>query len=188
MLLLVAACDQTWNLDHIEPRPEFDPEMDCPMDYELELVAGSRYRITANTFNAWDSSDDCNDDSDGLTHLAVAETVDELTTLREALIAKGQTRWWLGAVQPPVGVTMPLDRWLWATGAQINKLMWAASPQEPDDADNVEQDHLEQFAVIEEARPGLVDIDGAFGNRALCECDGDALGDAARLAIDQSRR
>ncbi|HEY5921057.1 MAG TPA: hypothetical protein VIV11_05270 [Kofleriaceae bacterium] len=190
VVLLLAACDQTWNLDHVDPPLPFDPDVNCPTDYDLTLfpvAPDSRYRVTGNTFAAWDSSDDCNDDTDGLTHLAVAATDEELAALREALIVKGQVRWWLGAVQPAVGVSMPLDDWLWVNDMQILKTLWAASPQEPDDVDGVEQDHREQFAVIEEARPGLVDIDGAFGNRAVCECDGDSLGDAARAAIAQSR-
>jgi hypothetical protein len=199
LLVAVAACDQTWNLDRIEPardarvidtqaidaRP-FDPAVDCPASYDL-FIAGTPYRITANTFAWWDSAGDCDDDTDGFTHMAVAQTNAELMAFHDTLTQKNLGRWWLGAVQPAVGVTTPGEAWLWVTGEPIAATAWA-SPDEPNDGGDGEQGHHEQFALVDETRlPALIDLDGSIGSRALCECDGRRIAQAAREAISQSK-
>ena len=93
-LLALAGCDDLFNLEHIDPQSDgpavhaFDPDVDCPEGYDLALFAGSRYRVSDDTLAAYDSSDDCNDDKPGFTHLAVAPTAPELTALHDSLIAK----------------------------------------------------------------------------------------------------
>jgi hypothetical protein len=190
-LLVLAGCDDLFNLEHIDPQRDgaaldaFDPDVDCPQGYDLALFAGSRYRVTESSYAAYDSSDDCNDDKLGFTHLAVAPTNAEVTALHDSLIAKGFGRWWLGGVQPAAGVTDPIQGWLWVTGEPVDVGQWAIG--EPNDGDADEQDHIEQFMFIDETVPGLVDLLGSFGNRALCECDGRPVTEEARIAIDQGR-
>jgi hypothetical protein len=194
-LLVLAGCDDLWNLELV-PSPDaggmqdsgFDLEVDCPPTYELRLFPGSRYRVTDNSYAAWDTADDCADDTLGrTTHLATAQTAQELAALHESLVAQSAGRWWLGAVQPKSGVTLPLDGWIWLTGEPIEMTMWSITPLEPNDGDGLEPDHLEQFALIQDSRQGLIDLDGGFGNRGLCECDGLALSIAARSALAESR-
>jgi hypothetical protein len=197
-LLLLVGCDDLWNLERVPPADSalmrdalvhdtgFDPAIDCPPTYDLPLFSGSRYRITDNSYSAWDTSDDCDDDTNGRTHLASAQTRQELDTLIQSLIAKGYGRWWLGAVQPAAGVTLPLDGWLWLTGEPIAPTLWTAG--EPNDSDGLEtNDHVEQFALIQDNRDGLIDLAGMFGNRGLCECDGLAVSEDAQSALSQSR-
>jgi hypothetical protein len=185
-LVLLAGCDQTWNLDHIDEHDAaaFDPSDDCPADYDLRLVRGSRFRIAQTARTAWTASDLCNADLPGATHLAVAPTRETLDALIGALTSRGDDRWWIGAVQP-TGAPTPIDSWIWVTGEPIDKLLWAAA--EPNDGNGIEDNHEDQFAFIESGTPGLVDAEGLTLERALCECDGRAVAADATAAIDQSR-
>ncbi|HEY5945683.1 MAG TPA: C-type lectin domain-containing protein [Kofleriaceae bacterium] len=188
-LLLLASCDQTWNLDHIDERDAaphaFDPAADCPTSYDLAFIAGSRFHIVQTGRTAWNASDACVADSSGLTHLAVAPTREELDALIGALTSRADGRWWIGAVQPTTA-TAPGDGWLWATGEAIDAALWL-SPIEPNDGNGIEDDHEDQFGFIEASTTGLIDAQGLTVLRYLCQCDGRPMSNDARTALDQSR-
>ena len=77
-MLLLAGCDQTWNLDHIYEDKDaavvdaardgtpidapFDAATDCPMEYDRPLFPGSRYRLLTTPIAVWDAYDACIDD------------------------------------------------------------------------------------------------------------------------------
>ena len=193
LLIALAGCDYTFNLDHISSRAgdaqadAFDPARQCPAAYTLELYAGSRFRIIDTPLTAWAASDDCIDDSAGLSHLANAPGRAKLDALIAAMTARQEpTFWWIGAVQP-VAVTTPLEGWIWMNGEPVDVALWNM-PYEPNDGEGTETDHQEQFSFIDSADPGLVDVEGLALGHALCECDGQPTSMAARVAIDQGRR
>jgi hypothetical protein len=195
-LLLVAGCDRLFALEHIPPggpgdapfdtppADAFDPDLQCPATYTLALWPGSRFRIVTPEVAPWTASDDCNDDLVGATHLAVAPTSDKLAVLVGKLVMQNDTRWWLGAVQP-LSVNAVTEHWLWVTGEPVDVSLWG--PNEPDDVDGLEIDHFEQFGAIDTVRSGMFDYPATTPNRALCECDGRAFTDEARVAIEQSQ-
>jgi hypothetical protein len=200
-LVALAGCDDLFNLDHIDHKPHdaalvdaaadatsdaaFDRERDCPVNYDLALFAGSLYRITADSPFAWDAHDECNADKPGFTHLAAAQTQQELSALHASLVAKNLGIWRLGAVQP-VAVTMPIEGWLWVTGEPVDMVMWTAL--EPNDGNGLEDDHSEQFAIISaQAEDRMIDLAGNLGHRAVCECDGRGVSPDAQTAVDQAR-
>jgi hypothetical protein len=188
-LLLLAGCDQTWNLDHldhVDARKAFDVETDCPMGYNLFLNAGSRYNIVSNVASAWAAQARCAADSEGFTHLATATTRTELDALMSSLLSKQAGRWWLGAVQPTTA-TLPDADWLWMTGEPIDPEFWN-SPDEPNDGNRVEDDHEDQFAFIDQGVMDLIDAQGMLEYGYLCECDGRAITSEAQIALDQSKR
>jgi hypothetical protein len=186
-LLLLASCDQTWNLDHIDPTDAgpFDPATDCPSNYDLALVPGSRFRIGQTTRTAWNASDLCKGELVGATHLAVAPTREKLDALIGALTSRADNRWWLGTAQPTTA-TQPGADWLWLTGELVDASLWD-SPVEPNDGNGLEDDHEDQFAFIQAGVPGLIDAQGVTLERFLCECDGRPITDDAQSAVDQSR-
>jgi len=190
-LLLVTGCADLWNIEYVESidagpaDASFEPDRECPSDYQLALFAGSRYRITPDSFAAWDDSDDCNDDKVGITHLAVAQTRTELDNLIDALGPTGIGSWWLGLVQR-AGAATPNDGWIWVTGETVDPALWDG-PSEPNDGDGTEN-ATEQFGDIISNVRGLIDYDGSGGKRALCECDGRAMSAEAKTAIELSRR
>ena len=192
-LLLVAGCDYTFNLDHLDPgapdapQPDaFDVATQCRSDYDLPLWPGSRFRIYTSPGAAWALSDACNDDNaDGTAHLAVAQTREKLDALIGALTVRQGVRWWIGAVQP-ASATTPLEKWLWVTGEPVDPSLWDM-PTEPNDGDGSESDHNDQFGFIEQTSPGLVDVNGSLMMNGLCECDGHTMAAAAVAAIAQNR-
>jgi hypothetical protein len=189
ILVAVAGCDATWNLDHV-PEPAardshtFDADTDCPASYTLRLHPGSRYRVSEELATAWAQSDTCNADSSGLTHLVALETTDELAAAQTALGARSMYRWWVGAVQGPTAQT-PIDAWIWVTGTPVT-MGWATD--EPDDLDFTETNHQEQFAFIQADVAGMVDIYGTEMYTALCECDGVPMSAEAATIIDINRQ
>ena len=185
VLLLVAGCDSLWNLEHVPPSDAFDVAQ-CPSDYDRAFWPGSRFRVVTTAIPAWEASDACNDDAAGATHLAVAATRDKLDALVGALTTEQGVGWWLGAVQPKTVMSpSPSASWLWVTGEPIDPGQWSAN--EPNDANDNEADHVEQFAKIDMTRTGLVDILGSMATDVLCECDGRPLTAEAIAAIEQSR-
>jgi hypothetical protein len=185
-LLLLAGCDDLWNLEHLEEGP-FDPAS-CPSTYALALWPGSRFRIGDTERTAWTAHDRCSADSTtGVpTHLAVAATRDKLDALVGALTARADVRWWIGAVQPTSATEVGGD-WLWLTGEPVAADLWDA-PAEPNDGNGIEDIHDEQFAFIEASDAGLLDVNGITLLRFLCECDGRPVSAEAIAAVDQSRQ
>ena len=191
LLLALCGCDQLFDLERIELvdaaaiDAAFDPQT-CPAEYSLALHPGTRYRIGEVYTQAWNASDDCNDDRPGFTHLAVAPGREEVDVLIAAIVARGGGRWWVGAVQPVTAPTVGGD-WLWMTGEAVAAALWDV-PVEPNDGEGTETDHAEQFTILEGGVAGLIDIVGSSTTAlALCECDGRPATPAATSAVDQSR-
>ena len=188
-LLLLAGCATVFDLEHVvlvDAGPAdatFDPARGCPMEYQLALFPGSHYRFTSSSLALWDSSDDCNDDAQGVTHLAAAQTRAELDALIAAVVQSGIGTVWTGHVQAP-GATTPSDRWIWTTGESVDPALWA--PGEPNDTEGIE-DTQEQAGDIAGGVSGLLDYNQGFGKRALCECDGREIASEAKTAIDLLR-
>jgi hypothetical protein len=158
----------------------------CPgYDVTVDTIPTSRFRMVATPVSVWAASDDCVDDTTGLSHLAIATSFVKLSTLIEELRARNIQRWWLGAVQLATA-TAPADSWYWVTGETVDTARWA-TPAEPDDSGMGETDHAEQFAVIVKTTEGLVDVAGTTTEQALCECDGRAMSAQAQAAFDATR-
>lgn len=191
LVIALAGCDYTFNLDHLrlvdagpdapapDARPPFDPTRDCPTSYTLQ-IGETRYRATAAE-PAWTASEECANDTDGYTHLAITPTISERDALLTALEQRTENRWWLGAVQP-VNATSPGAGWLWLVDEPFSPTLWYAA-SEPNDLDNSEADHAEQFVIIQKTIPGLVDFIGSYMEVGLCECDGRPITAAAMTAL-----
>ena len=189
IVIALAGCDDLFNLEHIDrvdggsDAAGFDLSK-CPSTYNLVLIDSSRYRVLTAPDRAWVQSDLCNADSAGFTHVAVLETSVEAVAAQAELDKLQQFRWWIGAVQDRSAVN-PGDGWIWLTGEPLMS-GWDA-PVEPDDADMIELDHLEQFAVIQQGHVGLIDIAGHDIYTAICECDGRAVDPEAAIKIIASK-
>jgi hypothetical protein len=191
VLAALAGCDSMFNLDRIELvdaiaidlPPPFDPLRDC-VGYDEILFASTPYRVTPAD-KAWVAYDDCADDSRGYTHLAVAETREELDALIGSTNPNPRLRFWVGGVQPRAALEHTSD-WTWLTGEPIASDLWSYPP-EPNDLDNNEADHAEQFVIIQYNVPGLADMIGSYDVQGLCECDGRPIEMAAARAVDEWR-
>ena len=145
----------------------------CPVNYDLNIPGPSRYRLIADGHRAWEQSDACDQDMQGMTHLAVIETPQELEDVRTFLknpgsgLATGGI--WIGAVQR-MSATSPRDGWLGFDGADLFNGWGGTEPN--DGLDNNENDHSEQFVVMEKGLSFFIDIPGNSTFSALCECDG----------------
>lgn len=164
--------------------PDAVPEVDavasfdyarCPGSYTAALPGPTRYRVLIDGHRAWEQSDACNADLPGATHLVILETAAELHAVEDFLetasagIARNSL--WIGGVQRSTA-TRPDDAWLGFDGAPLPAL-WANN--EPQDGGGTENDHREQFAMLEGKHDGLSDLDGNTNSGALCECDGKPL-------------
>jgi len=188
LLGLLAACDKLFSVEQVPPVDvrTFDPTTECP-GYDLQLFAGSRYRVIESLGFAWQAFDDCRDDVAGFTHLVVMSSRAELEAIRQSLELRNIRRWWIGAVQP-VDVTQVDTAWIWATGAPVDPTFWATAPyDEPNDYNAGEVDHAEQFSAVALNYDGMVDYAGRVIDQAVCECDGEPVATAAAIAVDQSR-
>jgi hypothetical protein len=199
-VILLAGCDKLFDLEQLVRTDAgidggidggsdgpgdaaFDVSM-CPPDYSLLLWPGSKFRHFDSLGQAWEVSDHCNDDLAGATHLAVADSAEKLSALHGALTMRSRTRWWIGGVQS-ITATGLLDEWYWVTGEPVDPMLW--NPTQPNDGDNNEAGHTEQFMVLEETRIGLVDYGGNNTAEGLCECDGRPVPAHVSLSIDQYR-
>ena len=143
------------------------------MSYNITLTGSSRYRLIKEAHRPWEHSDACNQDAPAASHLVVIETAQELADINTFLMNQGTSLSgsgiWIGAVQR-MNATSPRDGWLGFDGADLFN-GWGGS--EPNDGlDNNENDHEEQFAVIEKHLTYFIDIPSSFNFGALCECDG----------------
>lgn len=187
LIVLLAGCDQLFKLDPIERIDAASGDApfdlaDCPPSYIELWYPGSRYRISRGG-TAWLHHDTCAGDAPGLTHLAVIETSEEHVAL-EARRAAVEQIWYVGTVQRRTALTTD-QHWLWLTN-DAPVLIWHTD--EPNDVDESESDHWEQFAVMHSTAFGLIDYDGAVVFDALCECDGRAITALARDTVDSNRK
>lgn len=169
--------------------PDLDAGFDyaqCPASYNASLPGPTRYRVIPDGHRAWEQSDNCNLDLPGATHLVILETDIEAQAVVAFMqtdrgIADGAVR--IGAFQRRVA-TQTAAEWL---GFDGRPLVDAWNPGEPNDLDDDEGDHSEQFVNIQRGYPGMNDSGGAFAAGALCECDGKALSADVIAAIDANR-
>src|SRR5512140_115676 len=128
--------------------------LQCPSTYNaLGLTGPSLYRLIKIGHPAWEQSDDCNDDQPGSTHLVVIGSPQELADIKKFVVnpALGLIggRLWIGGVQPK-NATSPGDGWLGFDGAPLID-GWLNG--EPKDGGGGENNHLEQFVVMEQGAP-----------------------------------
>ena len=180
----VAGCDRVFEIEDVAvvgaDGNTFDAASDCPPSYEAMSPQTSRYRVVQAFQEAWLHNVACESDAPGLAHLAVIDTPGERVALLSALDTSGHYRWYVGAVQQAPSAT-PDAGWLWLTGSSFDMNLWATA--EPDDADGIE-DGSEQFAMFQAGYTGLADFIGNNSQQALCECDGQPITDAGRMALD----
>ena len=160
----------------------------CPPGYDItNLTGGSHYRLITDGHPAWEQSDACAADMPGATHLVVLDSQDEL--MRVAMLVNTppmpitNNAIWIGAVQLR-SATRPTDGWIrfddeplasgWNTG-------------EPNDSNNSETDHREQFVKLQAGRTYFTDSAGSDGYGALCECDGKPIAQDAAQSIQDNR-
>lgn len=158
----------------------------CPENYNLSLPGfsgSSRYRLIIDGHPAWTQSDTCASDAPGATHLVVLETQNELNAVAALVNAPplgiAGNSVWVGGVQQRTAA-LPGDNWLRFDDAPLTS-GWSGA--EPNDKDNGEVDHAEQFIKIEKDKPYLQDTAGTGNYGALCECDGKPIGPNATAAI-----
>ena len=167
----------------------------CPPTYDLALPGPSRYRLINTGARGWEHSDACASDLPGATHLAVVETTAEIASIQAlvdnppAAIAANAVL--IGGVQQKTA-TKPDESWLGFDGRPLVDNAWydSTSDHEPNDSDNNESDHKEQFISIIAGKNGLNDADGADPANlkgALCECDGHPVAASAAAAVDSYR-
>lgn len=137
----------------IDAAPPIDAPPMCPVGY----VAGYRYIATTQSWRS--AEDDCEDDSNGLTHLVVINDQAELDGINAAIA----TDIWVGVVRNPTSGGGGW-RWRWVTGGDATFLPW-----EGGQPDNASGEQLVVTLVNDSGR--LRDIDISISRAALCECD-----------------
>jgi hypothetical protein len=143
----------------------------CPASYDV-MGAASRYRLITTPGTVFAHGDACLADRAGSTHLAV---IMNLTLPRNTV--------WLGGVQAADANATDAG-WI---GLDGEPLIVAWGGQEPNDGGGTESDHREQFLRMSTDRAYLGDAAKTDQNGALCECDGQAISQAARALIEQYR-
>jgi hypothetical protein len=160
----------------------------CPASYQAALLGPSRYRVLGDGHRAWEQSDTCNLDLPGATHLVILETADELARvagfLAHANDGIAHNSLWVGGVQRRT-TTRPGESWIGFDGAPLLDSWNNGEPN--DDGGSGENDHKEQFAMIEHNHDGLADAAGNISGGALCECDGKRLSPDVVATINDNR-
>jgi hypothetical protein len=184
--------------DAAGPPPDAFDYASCPPSYDLALPGPTRYRLITTGARAWEHSDACNKDSSGATHLAVVETTAEIMSI-EVLVNQQPPDTIAGNAVLIGGVQLKTatetdESWLGFDGRPLINTKWynddASNDHEPNDFDNDESNHQEQFIVIAAGKNGLNDGDGASLTKlhgALCECDGHPIAANAAAAVDSYR-
>jgi hypothetical protein len=148
----------------------------CPATYRAALPGPSLYRLIRDGHRAWEQSDACNRDLADATHLVILETAAELASIVEFLEATkdgiAHDSLWIGGVQRP-SANRPGDSWIGFDGASLLDIWNQGEPN--DDGNSAEDDHKEQFAMIQQDHDALDDAAGGISGGALCECDGKRL-------------
>jgi hypothetical protein len=167
----------------------------CPSTYDRVLLPGlTHYRLIKTDARAWEHSDACNGDSSDLTHLAVVETTAEYMRIQALVDQQPQgaiagNAVLIGGVQLN-NATEPDKSWLGFDGNPLINAWNNVGDQEPNDFDNDESNHQEQFIAIAAGKNGLNDADGKDPTKphgALCECDGHKIAGTAAAAVDSYR-
>lgn len=160
----------------------------CPGNYDItDLPGGSHYRLITAGHPAWEQSDTCAGDMPGATHLVVLDSLDEIMRVAALVNAPPMpitnSAIWIGAVQQRTA-TQPRDGWLYFDGAPLTS-GWNLG--EPNDSNNSEVDHREQFVKLQAGRTYFTDAAGTDSYGALCECDGKPIAQVALDAIAANR-
>lgn len=159
----------------------------CPPNYNADLPGPSRYRLITEGHPAWEQSDACAGDRLGATHLIVLDSQDEIMRVAALVNAPPtaitNSAIWIGAVQQRTAA-LPRDGWLRFDGEPLAS-GWNTG--EPNDSNNTETDHREQFAKLQAGRTYFTDSAGTDTNGALCECDGQPIAQVALDAIAANR-
>jgi hypothetical protein len=155
----------------------FDPAT-CPAGYDVKLPSFPRAKYRIITSNAVYQSQYTQCTVTGTSHLVALETAAEVGELGAALqLVPSPTNGWFyaGAMQKPGQLTTDVE-WSWLIGGAVTPALWGLfnTLQQPNDADGLEDD-TENFAVIDRAQLKLLDVTGATGYGAVCECDGKAI-------------
>jgi hypothetical protein len=167
--------------------PSFNVVSDCPQNYNAELPGPTKYRWILTGGAAGTQIDACNNDLPGRTHLIVFDSMAELMSVSmqvDKLPDNMVHQIFVGGVQQ-AGAVMPTDNWIGFDDQALLPGTWAGG--EPNDNNQGEADHAEQFLMMERNKHYF--SDGAKTNQsgALCECDGKAVGPLATAAINAYR-
>jgi hypothetical protein len=169
--------------------PGFNVASDCPQSYNAELPGPSKYRWILTGGSVGTQIDTCNNDLPGRTHLVVFDSMAEIVSvsmlldnLPDETVANNQI--FVGGVQQ-AGALLPTDNWIGFDDQALLTGTWANG--EPNDNNQGEADHAEQFLMMEHNKHYFSDGAKTNTSGALCECDGNAVGTLATAAINAYR-
>lgn len=179
-VLLLAACDRVFGLEHVDPepagadalvdspRPDGEP-MNCPSDYTIRLqTTASLYRLVTVTAPWLEAEADCADDMPtGQTHLIVLSNQAEWESLITNPPKYLLDETWIGVTARKNG---RID-FAWATAEETGGFVVPATvgaiPWEPDQPDS--DGACGELRALSGA---LHDDTCTEQNNYICECDG----------------
>ncbi|MBK9033226.1 MAG: C-type lectin domain-containing protein [Myxococcales bacterium] len=128
----------------------------CPATY----INGYRYVGTQQTWRVAEA--DCEDDSDGLTHLVVLDNDAERIAINTLITSLAGTDIWVGIMRDP---PMP---WVWrqVTGGPASYLPWEGDQPDNQSGDQQVVTLMRATGLLRDVSPGT-----STARPALCECD-----------------
>ncbi|HEX4416867.1 MAG TPA: hypothetical protein VH165_03165 [Kofleriaceae bacterium] len=164
----------------------FNITTDCPASYTAELPGPSKYRWILTAAAAGTQIDACNNDLPGRTHLVVFDSMPELMSVSMQVdqLPDNMHQIFVGGVQQ-AGAVLPTDNWIGFDDQPLLPGTWAGG--EPNDNNQGETDHAEQFLMMEHNKHYFSDGAKTNPSGALCECDGKVVGPLATAAINAYR-
>ncbi len=146
--------------------PETCPAMYNPIDGAPTV---SVYRLVIGPPRNWQfAHDDCKNDSDGITHLAVLDDLTELQTLRESVVVDATGDWWAWVGHARDTGADPF-RFYAVTGEEVPypSVMW--NKEEPNNGLGQYEEEALWFSLYRD----LTDAPWTLGmTHYFCECDG----------------
>ncbi len=150
--------------------PDSSTGLDCPTGSGWMALSGSTYFFSGDNDNEtwWQAEATCEGKTGGgsQVHLAVITSLTEAAAVATHMVSPNA---WIGMFQPLTALT-PGDDWRAITGGPAYALDWETG--EPNDFDNNEMDHMENFAELNMTNQTFNDTSGMSGLHYVCECDG----------------